>query len=298
MYLWRFADANRSLSSSFFLSVESEDTMAPQPERIASLETAAAIAKWVLGIFIPLVIGWGAYITMNVIAMKQQLADGGNTKLVTELKAPKSPDQLRANLSMVSAQIQTAKANGTKPDAKKVQALSTALSQVVQRDPELPEAWQTAFQLVSYRFQLAQIPPDSELRNCLDAPKSLTEFAGTLREEGDNVAKHRPGHFQLVSSNCVLNLDSNSAFESTSGWQFFREVNERAPGNGVHFDLFNAIVTYSGNGLIPFDGLKCTNCVFELKPSSAIPPRRGQALTDQLLTADLSKVDVNLRSGL
>jgi hypothetical protein len=52
--------------------------MASQPERIASLEATASIAKWVLGIFIPLVIGRGAFITMNVIAMKQQLADGGN----------------------------------------------------------------------------------------------------------------------------------------------------------------------------------------------------------------------------
>jgi hypothetical protein len=47
--------------------------MATQLERIASLETSASIAKWVLGIFIPLVIGWGAFITINVIAMKQSL---------------------------------------------------------------------------------------------------------------------------------------------------------------------------------------------------------------------------------
>jgi hypothetical protein len=45
--------------------------MPTQPERIASLETTTSIAKWVLGIFIPLVILWGAFITMNVIAVKQ-----------------------------------------------------------------------------------------------------------------------------------------------------------------------------------------------------------------------------------
>jgi hypothetical protein len=93
---------------------------------------------------------WLGAISLFLWNIHGQLANVGNANLVRELESPKSQEQLQANLGMVSAEIQTATANGKKPDEKKIATLSTALSKVVKRDPDLPEAWQAAARLVSY----------------------------------------------------------------------------------------------------------------------------------------------------
>ena len=59
--------------------------------------------------------------------------------------------QLQAALATVTAQVQTARADGKAPDEEKVKALASAVSHVVQHKPDSPEAWQTAAALVSYR---------------------------------------------------------------------------------------------------------------------------------------------------
>ena len=241
---------------------------------------------------------WLGAVSLELWTIHGQLADGGNTKLITELKTPKSPEQLRANLSMVSAEIQTARANGTKPDAKKVQALSSALSQVVQRNPSLPEAWQTAFQIVSYRSEPIETRISGDLPNCLSDPHALDQFRNTLREYGGNPEAFSTGFFYVRAKDCTLDLDANYAYESTPGWQFLKEVNEKFPGTGNRFQLKNVIIIYSGGRLIPLDTLECTGCVFKLNTPSAIPPKEGQEIANQLLTADLAQVNVNLRSGL
>ena len=104
--------------------------------------------------------------------------------------------------------------------------------------------------------------------------------------------------FSLTGTNCTLDLDANYAYESTPGWQFFKEVTERFPSNGIRFILQNAIVTYSGGELIPINSLTCINCVFEFKSPTTVPPIDGQKLTNQLLTADLSEANVYLAPGL
>jgi hypothetical protein len=60
---------------------EGVNFMASQPERITSLETTAKIARLVPLPLISIVIGRGVYITANAIAIKEQLAAGGNTNV-------------------------------------------------------------------------------------------------------------------------------------------------------------------------------------------------------------------------
>ena len=248
--------------------------MATQLERIASLETSASIAKWVLGIFIPLVIGWGAFITINVIAMKQSLADGGNTKLVTELKAPKSPEQLQANLSTVTAQIQTARVDGKRPDSKKVAALSGALAQVVSSYPTLSEGWHTAGELISYRAVPSEPENPAECRG-----------AGNAVSSGFWDARI---HVTYLLHDCTLSLDQ-SANDSDRLFIPSGLYGTSRVGNALL--LKNVHVVYHGGPIsFPGDTLIFWNCTFEFQISSP-PPAPANSLTETLLAAsDINQV--------
>lgn len=78
-------------------------------------------------------LGWlGTLSTMiyglhgDLQAIKQKIADGGNGAIVSALQHPTSPQQLAANLGLVSSQVRVARIAGTKPDPKKVMSLSEA----------------------------------------------------------------------------------------------------------------------------------------------------------------------------
>ena len=83
---------------------------------------------------VPSLLLWAWFITNNVIAIKQQLADDGNKQIVAELTNPESPQQLQANLSTVVAQVRSVRVNGKKPDPKKIAGLSNAVAQVIRQD--------------------------------------------------------------------------------------------------------------------------------------------------------------------
>lgn len=278
--------------------------MASQPERIASLETTASIAKWVLGIFIPLVIVWGAFVTMNVIAMKQQLADGGNTKLVTELKSPKSPDQLQANLSTVVAQIQMARVEGKPPDEKKVAALSGALAKVVQDSPSLPEVWQAAAQLVDYKFQPKQT--DESLPNCLDmVPPEAPEVDRIQTPDGAVDYPNFSGpqtqgwmaHIYL--GKCVLDLDDEGDFDNTSVGKYFQRVRKHHPQAAIFIIVVqDAVIKYSGGKMLPVSAIQFANCAFEIVPPVSLPSNNTKQLIAQLLPQKISTGEVQFNTSI
>jgi len=275
------------LSYATIFSQECEIEMASQPERLASLETKFQILAWVTAIFVPLVLAWGAYITVNVIAMKQALVDGGVTKLVAELKNPNSRQQLQANLTTITAQIQTARVKGKKPDTQKVEALSSALAQVVQRNPELPEAWQAAAQLVSYESPQS----DMNVPNCVNiTPSQLSWVPVSPRFPGD---QGTPPPHQFTLTHCHLDLDApidSSHFSPIGPPESFTIVCDRC------------VVTYSG-GHIPLLGLKgyvnliFNNCTF-IFSSSGEPPPNGKSLIHTVLTSpNIEHVSSNLATG-
>jgi hypothetical protein len=256
-------------------AVEGDDTMATQPERIAVLETTASIAKWVLGIFIPLVITWGTFITINVVAMKQSLADGGNTKLVSELKSPASPQQLQANLSTVVAQIQTARVNGKKPDTKKVTELSNVVSKVVENNPQTPEAWQAAAALITYRTEQ---PQQQNPKEC---------GSETPQIELSNEVQYSEG---LGYSNCTIVLDDAPDIVNSRLWIVEHQSMRNDPRSSQHFALVlnNVHVIYRGGSILPADIFIFTNCTFDFQ-MSVPPPAPAQSLSKLLLAANVQQ---------
>ena len=124
----------RTLAKEFHESKEFHNLSAS----VAAIKGSLGVGKWIVGLSFPVAAAactaaliWCYHLGAKVTAVEQQLADGGNAKIVAELKSPKSSAQLQANLSTVIAQVQTARVDGKQPNAKKVNALSDALSEVV-----------------------------------------------------------------------------------------------------------------------------------------------------------------------
>jgi hypothetical protein len=267
------------------VQIESHDSMATQPERIASLE-AGRKGQWIALVAVATVgVGWMGWISIMLFGMKgdmqavkQKLKDGGTGDIVSELRQPKSPDQLRASLSTVVAQVQTAKAEGKKPDEKKIAALSGAVAEVIKRDSTTPEAWQAAGELISYRSELpaqaAQIAEFSSHQPCtgqtdMDAinrlafPKGITAGGLPVERMGDTVG--------LLDHDCTIQLDG----KSFSHWKCLR-----------------CLVKYSG-GPISMHRSTFEDCIFVFNFNAAQPPAPdGRRMGLELLASDLKKVEI------
>lgn len=277
------------------LPSEGEESMATQPERLASLESTMSVVKGTLVVLVPSLLLWGWFITTNVIAIKQQLADGGNKQIVAQLKNPSSPQQLQANLSTVIAQIQTTSANGTKMSSKKVAALSGAVAQVIQTNPSVPEVWPAASQLAMVRpttLSPALIPANyvfppgpfhPNTVNCFDL--KIPSIYGRESAEDPYVSA------TLLLRNCTFALDDLKAFyaheEAAQAKTIYgyRKLQINIVLIGVH-------VTYGGGPVIPFQSLQAFNCTYQFSLPS-VPPSLGSELVETLLTA---QTDVNFFS--
>ena len=248
---------------------------------------------------------WGWFVTTNVIAIKQQLADGGNKQIVTELTFPKSQQQLQANLSTVVAQVQTARAEGKAPNATKVTSLSSAVAEVVQRNSELPEAWQAAMQLVDYKYQL-KLGTSTNLPNCLDTlspgnaevDRLRTSDGGTVDYPNYSGPQTPAWMSHVILGHCTLNLDDDGSFDSTSVGRFFASVRTHHPQATMFFLVMNdAHVTYSGGKMLPITGVTFTNRTFEVTSPSKLPNRLTRAMTLQLLLAKPKSGEIALPMG-
>jgi hypothetical protein len=241
-------------------------------------------------------LGWCYHLGNKVAAIEQQLADGGNTKIVAQLKNPASPQQLQANLATLSAQIQTAQVEGVKPNDKKAVALSQALSQVVKSSPDLPEAWHAAVQLVDYRYQ-PQNESSTDLPNCLDSVGDNQFSRGSYLR-----LNHADGTTNIVpvnrpikgaetvavvhASHCTLDLDDDGGFFSTTAGQDFKESMAMEP-NTKEFILAvsDAHIKYSGGKVIPVNELWCQRCSFDIRPAPELPNKTIQTVTTRLLAS-------------
>lgn len=207
-------------------------------------------------------------VEQKITAIEQELADGGNAKLVAELRAPKSTEQLQANLATITAQIQTARVNGEQPDAKKVEALSKALAQVVQKNPQLPEAWQVAGELISYRAIPAK--PASTLAEC-----SPVVFTGMPQQDW-----RIPVLLQL--QNCTIALDDLAQLSPKLMGLLARDQGQVYKSALL---LRNVHVVYRGGAIaLPVRALIFNNCTFEFDLDGS-PPAPGNSLTETLLVA-------------
>jgi hypothetical protein len=232
-----------------------------------SIGTITTIAKFAA---VPL-LAWGTFITYNVIT---QVASGSTTKIAAELRTPKSPEMLRADLSGLTSQIEAARANGKHPDERKVIALSSAVAQVVHNDPQLPEAWQTAAQLISFR-----VLPKSASPGPCDIPYGMKAVPLV-----DHFSASMPVGTELIYHDCVMVLDDVDAFERTSVYQDKMKLPREKPFEFHAIYLQNVHVVYRGGHLLPAGRFIFTNCTFDFRIYGP-PEPSGRSLTETLLVA-------------
>jgi len=272
--------------------------MPPQGERIAALEEfksshsvlfkacVGGVVLW-LGSLSALIYG----IKGDLQAIKQHVAEGGNKQIVSELKDPKSQAQFKATLSTVVAQVQVARANGTKPNEQKVANLSRAVSQASQRDPELSEVWRAASELVSYRSPA----PVKNLGNCNSRPYS------------DVTPIVTPVENQIVMNvinfhDCTIDLGDVDGFLAGGGGQHYKRaiaaMATATNGQMVTVYTFDRVhIIYHGGPVLPTASqFIFADCTFDFD-LTRMPPPEGQKVTQNLLIAgNINDVKIDLKS--
>jgi hypothetical protein len=274
--------------------------VASYPERIISLESnkkwhwialvATAVTLVALG-------AWSAWLTVtlhrtvrDLQAVKQRAADGGLGGIVAQLQEPKSSEQLAAILAIIASEVRYDRAGDRPPKLANLIKLSSAVKQVAMKSPEIPEVWQAAFQLVSYRSESTRPLAPIHLPNCAD---DLT----LLQQLSTAPPRAQESKFTVNLSSCALNLDDDGSFAQTALGKFFEETRKRSPGDESTIHIFSGTITYSGGKVLPADRIDFENCLFDFKTPQTPPPSSGKSLADQLLTADLHKGSVYLSLG-
>ncbi|MGO8717836.1 MAG: hypothetical protein ACLQMO_01300 [Acidobacteriaceae bacterium] len=261
--------------------------MAPVPERLATIETTLHHIKRILWISLLPILGWGGYITVNVITLRQAVADSG-TKLVAELKAPKSTQQLQANLIAVTAQIQTARVEGKKPNPQKIKALSGAVATAVQENPELDEGWRAAALLASYRTSDLLKNP-SALPDCDINQKAHAVLASEVRE-----IPGAGGGMGYLFKNCRLYLDKLPPGKPIK--TSFGPGHTDYIGNYAFVINCEIVLTDSGIAESSIVTFVTFNCRFDYQIEHKPPPFSQQFLLTSLEARDPGQISLSLRT--
>ena len=243
---------------------------------LAKLQGSAGTIKWILGIFLPLISIWMGTLSYSVFFQ----AGAASSKIVAELKSPKSPQQLRATLTTATAEIQTARAAGIKPNEKKLVALTGAISQVVAHNPELPEAWRAATELISYRSETSH--PDSRNLSPCNLQDMKPEQKQKTMPNGDITITQA-----FFLSNCSLRLEDVPAMvipEADLPFKTVRFVDGKARFPVI---LSYGEVIYEGGPLAHDAGFIFEDCSFDLR-TNGVPDQKGR----ELLTAALNSNDL------
>lgn len=204
-------------------------------------------------------------------------------RLAAELKAPKSIDQLRANIATVGSQVPVAYAKDPKSGHWKILKLTFALYSVLLAHPELAEAWQAAGSIITSRA-VPMIPAPSEV-------------CGREHKWGSNSSDPASVDHEVLPkyNKCTIVLDDAPQIVKSNPLSFKHRATHHASGERRPLlRLENAHVIYGGGEILPIDALACVNCTFEFHVASA-PPKRGRSLIRALLIApDISNVGVEI----
>jgi hypothetical protein len=264
-------------------------------ERVVAIETALSFWKMVIGGFsgAALLAGLGALSWCYHLGTKVAVIEsGGDTKLVTELKTPKSHEQLRANLSMVTPQVETARANGIKPNTKKAKALSDALSLVIKRDPDIPQVWQAASELISYRYSFSEgveLPPEIARMFGSPVPNSGNCFEQQRKLLIPPPAAGPPLLNILTWNDCTLRLDDIEGYENSLAVQLSKQHN--ASPVPIRLALVRVKIVYHGGPIIPIVGMQTFGCEFEFEVPT-VPPVRARQLLEAILAEDSTNPNI------
>ncbi|HEY3706826.1 MAG TPA: hypothetical protein VGL22_17315 [Terracidiphilus sp.] len=289
----------------------SEESMAPTStsQRLATLEqdkkwhwTALTVAALAVG-------GWCGWLTTQFMwvnkdmssikedigKIKQKVADGGLGTIVSSLEHPASPQQLAANLSLVTSQIKVDRAEGKAPDPQKIVRLSSAVKEVAVANPDVTEAWQAAAQLITYRSQTSHLDEKNPMNYCVNQPYKI-EMKPDIPAA---VRSNYTAAYAADLSNCIFVLHDQAGFERSQAAQQYGEMQRRlhaAGGNPPYliFLLRNVRVIYRGGQPVTAAAFEFENCLFEFQEPASVPPPRGRKVLSDLLVADLQRVAVPL----
>jgi len=260
--------------------------------------------KWLAGFVLTVLLGWLGvgtnYILMmhgDIKALRQSLKDHGLGDVVAGIQSS-DPSVARANLTLLSGEIQIAQVNQKRSDPNRLVTLSNAVAKASLVHPALPETWQVAAQLVTFRSASSSTTSTSYDNNCYDAPFTVVNQP--------DVQHLRPGHTMddnIVWAKCTIVIDDLDAFNHSQFGQIvlkdietMKSLGRLEQYLGAHVAFDHVRVIYRGGKPIPAASFTFRNCTFIFEPSSQLPPLRGKELTRQLLTADLTKSEVSFSS--
>ena len=225
---------------------------------------------------------WFFAMNSKLSTIGQKIEDQTGTKIVESLNAPQSQEHLVASLTQVTANVRAAQAQGGTPSQAKALQLGKALDGVIQREPGLPEAWQAATTLVSYR---ASSPPN--LGNCLTRPWTVIPLS-TGKVDGPIKIGYL---FQF--HDCTLDLSDSEAFLRSEAYKGFQAAEAREPGTYIQFfDMERVHLVYSGGSLFLSDSAVFRNCTFELRVGGSPPPPIREITRKLLVARDYRKIEI------
>jgi len=254
-----------------------EERLRPRDRTVVGAVITAILAAAIGG-----VAWWGWYVTTNIVAIKQQLVEGGNKALVSSLENPKSSASLRADLSTVIATVQTAEAKGALPNRTKTLPLSQAIAKVITQPSSPPEAWQAASQIINYRSYSAT--PD-DLPPCKLSMVDLSDQQDMRFLESWRIDQSL--------TNCTFVIDDPENAETL--YRLSQPARDRyhIPRERVYVNyvLTNVHIIYSGRPILAAT-IQMRNCNFEFQVLTE-PSASGRHLLEKLLLADdLNNVDI------
>lgn len=214
----------------------------------------------------------GSTLRLLTATVAPQLLQAVNDNLESALKAdPTQQDKVSQAFAKVENDTSNLRKLKAKLPSSTVEKSAKLLEKAVTLDPDNPYAWRAASQLISYHSELiGQV--ETNRPDCYK-----TEGPGDW-DKKKTVRYH----------DCTLNLDDVGGLYAVAPRLVFRGMNFFG---GVRYkliiELTNATVRYSGGPVIEIEQLVCRNCSFEFGSPKEVPPLSGQAISKQLLTADL-----------
>jgi hypothetical protein len=243
----------------------------------------------------------------DVSEMKGQMVEISRyVQLLTEKEmrndASLSQREFQGHISSLPATLAAARVSRTVVSPHIVEAIGKKLARV---DKSQLEYWQAASQFISY----CSGPQSGSLFegevNCLNAIRSGNNWdevptpSGKMSIPGFAPDAGRPWMSHVQLSKCVLYLDDDGGFDQTSVGRFFLDVRKHHPNLILLSLVLNDVkIVYSGGKMLPVSEIQYSNCVFDFRMPTSVPPKRGQALSDGLLTADLKVGTVEVPVGM
>ena len=246
------------------------------------IKDAVVSARW-FAAFLVAWLGAGTYFLISAMgdirAIKQNLRDRGS-EVVNNIEHPRTTDELAANLTLASAQIQLARAEHRKPDSSKLASLQHAIADAASEHTDLPAAWSAAAELISYRSSaLHEFPQHLPPCNLVDIkPESRTWRLP------NGVIMGTTGYYL---SDCSLRLEDVPPLAVTDAGPFHVKPTDTIL---LVVSLTNGEVIYDGGPIRHEGGFVFENCTFDLRTDGVPTGAARHILTAALTSKDLIQV--------